>query len=41
MDGIKAIGVSVPPPELDIAGGGFFYPEHFMNHSVSLVPVPY
>ncbi|KAL6634719.1 hypothetical protein ACP70R_027390 [Stipagrostis hirtigluma subsp. patula] len=35
MDGIKAIGVPVAPPELDIAAGGFFYPEHSMNHSVS------
>ncbi|KAJ1279923.1 hypothetical protein BS78_04G192400 [Paspalum vaginatum] len=35
MDGIKAIGVPVAPPEMDIAGGSFFYPEHSMNHSVS------
>ncbi|CAL5020969.1 unnamed protein product [Urochloa decumbens] len=35
MDGIKAIGVPVAPPELDIAAAGFFYPEHSMNHSVS------
>ncbi|RCV07247.1 hypothetical protein SETIT_1G228800v2 [Setaria italica] len=35
MDGIKAIGVPVAPPELDIAAGGFFYPDHSMNHSVS------
>jgi hypothetical protein len=36
MDGVKAIGVPVAPPELDIAAGSFFYPEHSMNHSVSL-----
>ncbi|KAF8677828.1 hypothetical protein HU200_046418 [Digitaria exilis] len=35
MDGIKAIGVPVAPPEMDITAGGFFYPEHSMNHSVS------
>ncbi|PAN06970.1 hypothetical protein PAHAL_1G302500 [Panicum hallii] len=35
MDGIKAIGVPVAPPELDIASSGFYYPEHCMNHSVS------
>ncbi|CAN6238609.1 unnamed protein product [Urochloa humidicola] len=36
MDGIKAIGVPVAPPELDhIAAAGFFYPDHSMNHSVS------
>jgi hypothetical protein len=37
MDGIKAIGVPVAPPEMDLAGGGFFYPEHSMNHSVSFL----
>ncbi|OEL27149.1 hypothetical protein BAE44_0011834 [Dichanthelium oligosanthes] len=35
LDGIKAIGVPVAPPELDLAAGGFFYPEHSMNHSMS------
>ncbi|CAD6243622.1 unnamed protein product [Miscanthus lutarioriparius] len=35
MDGVKAIGVPVAPPELDIAAGSFFYPEHSMNHSLS------
>ncbi|KAL6899384.1 hypothetical protein ACP4OV_006042 [Aristida adscensionis] len=35
MDGIKAIGVPVAPPELDLAAGGFFYPDHSVNHSVS------
>ncbi|GJM85498.1 hypothetical protein PR202_ga01951 [Eleusine coracana subsp. coracana] len=35
MDGIKAIGVPVAQPEMDISAGGFFYPEHSMNHSVS------
>jgi hypothetical protein len=35
MDGIKAIGVPVAPPEMELAGGGFFYPEHSMNHGVS------
>ncbi|XP_066332017.1 zinc finger protein CONSTANS-LIKE 3-like [Miscanthus floridulus] len=35
MDGAKAIGVPVAPPELDIAAGSFFYPEHSMNHSLS------
>ncbi|WVZ74661.1 hypothetical protein U9M48_022821 [Paspalum notatum var. saurae] len=36
MDGIKAIGVPVAPPEMDMAAAGsFFYPEHSMNHSVS------
>ncbi|KAL5211261.1 hypothetical protein ABZP36_022108 [Zizania latifolia] len=35
MDGIKAIGVPVAPPELDLAAGSLFYPEHSMNHSVS------
>ncbi|CAN6332976.1 unnamed protein product [Urochloa humidicola] len=35
MDGINAIGVPVPPPELDIAAVGFFYPDHSMSHSVS------
>jgi hypothetical protein len=40
MDGIKAIGVPVAPPELDIAAGAFYYPEHFMNHSVSLILDP-
>ncbi|TVU29309.1 hypothetical protein EJB05_20872 [Eragrostis curvula] len=39
MDGIKAIGVPVAPPEMDLAAaaaaGGFFYPEHSINHSVS------
>lgn len=35
MDGIEAIGVPVALPEMDLAGGGFFYPEHSMNHSVS------
>jgi hypothetical protein len=38
MDGVKAIGVPVAPPELDIAAGSFFYPEHSMIHSVSLDP---
>uniref|UniRef100_J3LZ93 CCT domain-containing protein n=1 Tax=Oryza brachyantha TaxID=4533 RepID=J3LZ93_ORYBR len=35
MDGIKAIGVPVAPPELDLATGSLFYPEHSMNHSLS------
>ena len=39
MDGAKAIGVPVAPPELDIAAGSFFYPEHSMNHSVSLTSI--
>lgn len=36
MDGIKAIGVPVAPPELDLTAGSLFYPEHSMAHSVSL-----
>jgi len=40
MDGIKAIGVPVAPPELDMATGGYYYPEHSMNHSVSLILDP-
>jgi len=40
MDGIKAIGVPVAPPELDIAAGAFYYPEHSRNHSVSLILDP-
>ncbi|GJN21554.1 hypothetical protein PR202_gb09039 [Eleusine coracana subsp. coracana] len=35
MDGIKAIGVPVAQPEMDISAGGYFYPDHSMNHSVS------
>jgi hypothetical protein len=35
MDGVKAIGVPVAPPELDIGAGSFCYPEHSMNHIVS------
>uniref|UniRef100_A0A0D9VI61 CCT domain-containing protein n=1 Tax=Leersia perrieri TaxID=77586 RepID=A0A0D9VI61_9ORYZ len=37
MDGIKAIGVPVAPPELDLAAGGLFYPDHShsINHSLS------
>nr|AQQ11848.1 constans-like protein [Phyllostachys edulis] len=35
MDGIKAVGVPAVPPELDLAAGNLFYPEHSMNHSVS------
>ncbi|KAF0933599.1 hypothetical protein E2562_018842 [Oryza meyeriana var. granulata] len=35
MDGIKAIGVPVAPPELDLAAGSLFYPEHSMSHSLS------
>ncbi|CAN6232413.1 unnamed protein product [Urochloa humidicola] len=36
MDGIKAIGVPVAPPEIDIAAAGFFYPDHSMSHSHSV-----
>uniref|UniRef100_A0A0E0G9Q6 Uncharacterized protein n=1 Tax=Oryza nivara TaxID=4536 RepID=A0A0E0G9Q6_ORYNI len=35
MDGIKAIGVPVAPPELDLTAGSLFYPEHSMAHSLS------
>ncbi|PWZ22012.1 Zinc finger protein CONSTANS-LIKE 3 [Zea mays] len=35
MDGVKAIGVPVAPPELDIGAGSFCYPEHSMNHILS------
>jgi hypothetical protein len=36
MDEIKAIGVPVAPSEVDLAAGALFYPEHSVNHSVSL-----
>uniref|UniRef100_A0A0E0K297 CCT domain-containing protein n=1 Tax=Oryza punctata TaxID=4537 RepID=A0A0E0K297_ORYPU len=39
MDGIKAIGVPVAPPELDLTAGSLFYPEHSMTHSLSLSEV--
>jgi hypothetical protein len=36
MDDIKAIGVQSCPPEMDRTGTKLFYPDHSMNHSVSI-----